>query len=399
MIFRIVTVAVAALALAGCGTTPFYMGQQPSTRFDRSVDHMPEDMRRSISAVHVQAGDGVPNLYVGGDYGDPGPTTGEGAAAGAGDGVEFSGQMVAEDPRTLLIMPIVLPLAIITGSIAGAVGAKIEQEVRKFRDGMTDDMLDESNPSLPNERLANELREFMDRVDGISLVSPDEADAALTITLSEIAIIIEDNDAEMTASAYVSLKNPDGKTLFTRNYEYTDVDTLRNWSKNDNALWQQFTVNARRHIARLASESLFELVATRHVLRPRGNDWSQRIKTPTPTLSWDFVLLGGDEFDGTDIAEHAPRFDLEIYDGTRLVYAAHGIDGTEHTLDEPLPNCRTLGWTVRPILSIDGRRRAGEWMRRASAAERAYGTRGASFSGRKREYWDGFAEISTRCAK
>jgi len=46
-----------------------------------------------------------------------------------------------------------------------------------------------------------------------------------------------------------------------------------------------------------------------------------------------------------------------------------------------------------------GRRRAGEWMRRASAAERAHGTQGASFSGRKREYWDGFAEISTRCAK
>jgi hypothetical protein len=399
MIVRNLTAVVAALAVAGCSTSPFYMGQQPSTEFGRYVDQMPENIRRSITSVHVHAGDGAPALYVGGDYGDPGPTAGEGAAAGAASGAEYSGQMVVEDPRTLLIMPIVLPFAMIAGSIAGAIGAKIEQQVRSYRDGLTDDMLDESNPKLPNDLMAQDLRAFIERVDGISLVSPDEADAVLTISLTEFAIVIEGNDAEMTASAQVSLEGRDGKTLYARDYEYTDLDTLRNWSRNDNALWKQFTVNARRHIARLASESLFEIVATRHVLRPRGNDWQRRVTTANPLLSWDFVLLGGDEFDGTDIADHAPRFDLEVYDGTRLVYAAHGIEGTEHTPTEPLPNCKTLGWTVRPILSIEGRRRAGEWMRRASAAERAHGKQGASFSGRKREYWDGLAEIVTRCAQ
>ena len=396
---RNLTGAVAALAVAGCSTSPFYMGQQPSTEFGRTVDQMPESVRRSITSVHVQAGEGAHALYVGGEYGDPGPTASEGAAAGAASGAEQSGQMVMDDPRTLIIVPIVLPLAMIAGSIAGAIGAKIEQQVRSYRDGMTDDMLGASNPNLPNDLLAQELRFFVERVDGIALVSPDEADAVLTINLSEIAIIIEDNDAEMTATAAVSLEDRDGNTLYARDYEYTDLDTLRNWSRNDNALWKQFTLNARRHIARLASESLFEIVATRHVLRPRGNDWQQRVTTATPVLSWDFVLLGGDEFDGTDIADHAPRFDLEVYDGTRLVYAAHGVNGTEHAVVESLLNCTTLGWTVRPIFSIEGRRRAGEWMRRASAAERAHGAQGASFSGRKREYWDGFAEIITRCAK
>ena len=111
------------------------------------------------------------------------------------------------------------------------------------------------------------------------------------------------------------------------------------------------------------------------------------------------MLLGGDEYDATDIADRPPRFDLEIYDGTRVVYVAHDIDRGEHTLSESLPNCKTLGWTVRPIFTIDGRQRAGEWMRRASAGERAFGAQGATFSGRHREYWDGFAKITTRCGK
>ena len=111
------------------------------------------------------------------------------------------------------------------------------------------------------------------------------------------------------------------------------------------------------------------------------------------------MLLGGDEFDATDIARTPPSFDLEIYDGNRVVYAAHDIDRREHVLAEPLPDCKTLGWTVRPIFTIDDRRRAGEWMRRASAGERAFGAQGVTFSGRHREYREGFAEIRTRCPK
>lgn len=396
---RTIILVCVAVALSGCGVTPFYMGQQPSTEFGRTVDHMPEKIRASIATVSVQAGDGAPNLYVGGDYGDPGPTAGEGAAAGAGDGAELIGDMVSEDPRTLIILPIVLPLAMLAGSIAGAIGAKIEQQVRQYRDGMTDDLLEETNPSLPSTQLAEKLGEFVGRVRDVEVVPAADADATLTITLTEIAIIVDGNDAEMNATANVSLTDRENAILYTSSFDYTDRDTLRNWARNDNALWEQFTVNARRHIARLASESLFELVATRHVLRPRGNDWRRPAKVSNPVLAWDFVLLGDDEFDATDIADHPARFDLEVYDGTRVVYAAHDIDGTEHTLAEPLPNCRRLGWTVRPIFTIDGRERAGEWMRRASAGERAHGVQGVTFSGNHREYWDGLAEISTRCAK
>lgn len=392
-------VACVAVTLAGCSATPFYMGQQPSTEFGRSVEHMPERIRASISAVHVQAGQGAPDLYLGGDYGDPGPTAGDGASEGAAGGVQLTGEMVAEDPRTLILVPIVLPVAMLAGSIVGAAGAKIEQQVRQYRDELTDDMLDESGANLPSAGLADELRGFIERVRDVELAGPADADATLTITLTEIAIIIEDNDAEMTATAMVSLADRDGGSLYKSSYEYTDRDTLRNWAKDDNSLWDQFKVNARRHIARLASESLFQLVATRHVLRPRDNDWKQQVRAARPTLAWDFVLLGGDDYDATDIADRPARFDLEIYDGTRVIYAAHNIEGSEHTLAEPLPNCKTLGWTVRPVFTMDGKERAGEWMRRASAGERAYGVQGATLTGGHREYWDGLAEIRTRCAK
>ena len=97
--------------------------------------------------------------------------------------------------------------------------------------------------------------------------------------------------------------------------------------------------------------------------------------------------MGGDDFDGTDIAENPARFDLEIYDGSR-----HKVAGR-------LPGCKSLRWTVRPILRVNGKRRAGEWMWRASAAERAFGYGGATFGDGTREYLEGLAELKTGCAR
>ncbi len=392
------TLAASALALGGCAATPFYMGQQPSTNYDRAADHMPETIRSSISTISVHPGERLPDLYVGGDYQAQTPTMGDGAAAGAAEGAKLTGEMIVEDPRALIVAPIILPVAMVAGTIVGAAAAKIQEEVREFRDEMTDDMLDESNPTLPSAALASELESFVGSVDGVQLADPDVADAALTITLTEIAVILDGNDAEMTATAHLVLRDSaDGKALYTRSVLYSDSDTLRNWTRDDNALWEEFTVNARRYIAREAAAQLFETITTRHVLRPTDNKWSSRAKTDRPTLSWDFALLGGDSFDGTDIADTPARYDLEIYDGSRIVYAARDIAESRHVVAEPLPTCKRLYWSVRPLMLVEGKRRGGEWMRRATAAERAYQQTGASFSGRKREYMEGFARLTTRC--
>ena len=402
--------AVGALATSGCGTTPFFMGQQLSTNYGRAADHMPESIRSTISSVAVQPGETPPVLNVGGDYGSELPKVSDAAASGASDGARFTGDLIDEDPRALLFVPIILPLAMIAGSVVGAAGGKIEQEVRKYRDGLTEEMLDESNPVLPSARLAAELERLVDTAGDMRVVDADEADATLTVTLSEIGVQTEDNEAEMSATADLVLQSTvNGETLYTHSVTYKDRDTLRNWTKSDNALWEQFTADARYYLAREAAAQLFETITTRHVLRPTRNDsyqgkkdgpaWSGQALTDKPTLSWDFVLLGGDDFDGTDIAENPARFDLEIYDGSRLVYAARDFEGARHKVAGRLPGCKSLRWTVRPILRVNGKRRAGEWMWRASAAERAFGYGGATFGDGTREYLEGLAELKTGCAR
>lgn len=397
------------LGTSGCTTSLFFMGQQLSTNYGREVEHMPESIRSKISSVAVQASETPPVLNVGGDYGSELPKVSDAAAAGARDGAGFTGDLVTEDPRALLFVPIVLPLAMIAGSVVGAAGGKIEQEVRKYRDGLTEEMLDESNPVLPSAKLAAELERLVDAARGVEVAGTSEADARLTVTLSEIGVKTDGNDAEMSATANLVLQTDDGETLYTHSITYSERDSLRNWTKNDNAQWEQFTANARHYLARNAAAQLFETIVTRHVLRPTGNNsynikkaglaWSGQARTDTPTLSWDFVLLGGDDYDGTDIADNPARYDLEIYDGSRLVYAARDLEATSHEVANPLPACKRLRWSVRPILQVNGQQRAAEWMRRASAAERAFGYQGATFGEGVREFMEGFAELKTRCAQ
>ncbi len=385
----------ATLVVTGCAT-PFYMGQQPTVLYGRDGNYMAEDIRASISSISIEAGSLAPTLYVGGDYGAETLTAGEGAAAGAAGGVLATGEMVGEDPRAIILVPIILPVAIVAGSVTGAAAAKIKQQVQKFRDGQTEEMLDDAEFGNPNTELAQNFEESVRAVDDVDVVDADQADALLIVTLKEIGVIVNGNDAEISATAGVLLKDPSGRVLFMRDVDYWDKDTLSNWTANDNALWKQFTINAHRHIARVASERMFEAVTTRHVLRPTDNDWSGMARSKQPVLTWDFVLLGGDSFDDTDIADNPILFDIEIYDGSRVVYSAQDVAGMSHEVAGDLPRCRTLSWTVRPIFEIGGQKRAGEWMRQANLAERLSGHQPWSY---KREFWKGFAEIKTGCGR
>jgi len=399
-----------ALIMAGCSATPFYMGQQPTTDYGRSGGHMPETVRMSLSSINVVAEDDAPELYVGGDYGKETPTAGQGAATGAGAGLEFTGQMIAEDPRSLILAPLVLPFAVVTGTVAGATAAKIQQEVQEFRDRLTDDMAGNSDRMVPAAELAETLRGYVGSVAGVNLVNDQDAAASLTIRFTDISVNVDGKDATVSTAVLATLRdNASGKVLYTRTFDYSDRDTLRKWAADDHALWDAYVDNAQRRIARDISENFFETIVTRHVLRPvrtasqagsrAGNAWDSRLKDNSPTLSWELFLLGGDDYDEWRLGERSPTFDLEIYDGESLVYQAHDIDGTTHDVDEALPACETLYWTVRPVYALDDRTRAGEWMYRASATERMTRTPGVKFDSGPREFWQGFAKIRTRCRK
>ncbi len=407
---QILTTAIAVvlvLVTSGCAT-PFYMGQQPSTFYDRPAEHMPESIRMWVASVNVVADGSAPTLNVGGDFGRETTTTGEGAAIGAGAGVGLTGEMVAEDPRALILVPFVLPVAVVAGSVAGAAAAKIEQEVQKFRDGLTEDLSESGDTPLPGAALAETLRDHLEFVTDVEVADADSATTSLAVEVSEVSITVEGNDATVTTEVIATLRDIEsGSALYTHRFSHSDRDTLRNWTADDNALWDVYVDNARRRIAQDISEHFFETIVTRHVLRPvrtasqagNGDGWNSRLKTDAPTLSWELFLLGGDEYDDWQLDDGPTTFDLEIYDGARIVYAARRIDGSRHDVAEALPRCRTLYWTVRPVYTIDGRTRAGEWMYRHSATERMMNKQGVTVSGDIRDAWEGFAKIRTRCSK
>ena len=116
--------AISSLMTAACASlvqTP----QQPSVT-SRNIDsHVSEELRASIKTVAVRPNSRRPTLYVEGDYEKTVLTPGDGAKVGAGAGLKFTGEMLSEDARSIILVPIILPVAMIVGSIGGAAAAKI----------------------------------------------------------------------------------------------------------------------------------------------------------------------------------------------------------------------------------------------------------------------------------
>jgi len=124
--------------------------------------------------------------------------------------------------------------------------------------------------------------------------------------------------------------------------------------------------------------------------------WSGRATSHQPTLSWELFLLGGDLYE-FEIVEDEIEFDLRIFEGSRLIYEARRIEGTSHTPDVPLPRCKDLRWTVRPVYPVDGRIRAGDWMRYRSGFDKFWNNEAARGNAVAADYWQYFAELDSRC--
>jgi hypothetical protein len=398
---RLGVILAVSLANCGCGSW-FYTGQHPSVRYEATADHMPEDIRRSVRNIEVVADNRKPELRVGGDYGQYVPTAGEGAAGGAAAGVKVTGAMLAEDPRAIILVPFILPLALIAGSIGGAAAAKIEKELAEFREGLADDIIADGNQPLPSEVFAGALIARLKLIDDFVSVTTD-GDASLKVTITDITVDTEDKNAIITASARGVLTSTiDGSVLYSKSLEYSERDTLRNWTANENALWDTYVVNARQFLSAELVADMFETIHVRNVLRPLKTEtvtggWSGRTKTHTPTFSWELFLLGDDPYEALIDAQNV-AFDLRIFEGSRLAYEARRIRGTSHEVSEPLPGCKELRWSVRPIYQIDGETRAGKWMQYRSGFDQFWNNEALKSHPVTPEFWHYFPEVSTRCS-
>jgi len=413
MRFAAAIVLGTALLTTGCAS-PFYMGQQESTRYRVTSSQMSEELRASINTVLVRPSDREPVVHVDGDYLKETPGVGEGAAAGAGAGVAATGEMIAEDARAIFVAPIVLPFAVVLGSITGAAAAKIQQEIQEFRDELTSEITESSNRPLPAEVLAESLRSRLQNLPNMEATieagddtNSDEVDAFLDVSVTSLTILVEKGDATMTTNVSAALRrSKDKQLLFGRGYSFAQKDSLRNWAADDYAVWAEYLQSAKRNISREISADMFERILLRHVLRPvasesvalvsRGN-WNGKTRIQTPTLAWELFLLGGDSYgEWVDrIDEDNIFFDLEIYDGATLAYAANGISQTHHEVLSPLDKCKNYTWSVRPIYHVDGKSRAGEWMRYNSLSLMNFTKK--TFDPETQQFWEGFPRLKTRC--
>lgn len=399
--FRSAILLLACVVTPGCGGW-FYMGQHPSVTFDAGEDHLAEDTRRTISAVHITVDTTKPTLTVGGDYGAPTPSISEGAADGAAQGIADSAGILSEDPRAVVLYPIIMPAAMIAGSIAGASAAAFEKKLAEFRENLADELVTSGDTPKPGAGLAQTLTTMLPgRTDVI--VDKATADVALQISIPGISVDTADRDAVISTDAHITVTRlADAKTLYRRTKRYAERNSLGAWSADDYALYRGYPDRARRFVAAEVTADLFERVHVRHVLRPARSDaytgtWSGRFRGGATTLSWEYFLLGGDPYTPM-LDEQSIRFDLRILDGDRIVYEATNLDAHQHTVADPLPECTTLRWSVRPTFLIDGRRRSGAWMHYRSNFDKIWNS---EFDGPMAEtppYWQYFARLASPCS-
>jgi len=279
----VATIVAASLIISGCGSG-FFMGQHPTTKYRTADNLVAEEIRSSVRIIAVKPSSLRPTLVVDGDYGETVPTAGEGAAAGVGAGFEATGEMIGEDPRALLLAPIILPVAVVVGAIFGAGAAKVQQQLREFRDELTDDLTDENAQTLPSDVLAQNVHEYLKALpdyDAILITAeervPLEADAILEIRVTELTVTVNGNDAVMKTTAVAELRrSADREILHSNSYSFREKDTLRNWSKDDNALWDLYVEQSQRHFMRQMSSEFFDGIVLRHVLRPTRNGIGRR---------------------------------------------------------------------------------------------------------------------------
>ncbi len=360
----VLLVVVAAVALSPGGAS----GQS-------SHSHMSEALRSTFKKVVVLPTRGPVDQNVTGSYQKSTPGLLDGAQAGSeiGRGVQTE---VGGIPVGLPIPMLTLPGALFGGLMGGT-----QREIQDFRDALTADLSKAASHTVANEALATDvfwgLRNLPNLDAKIFLLTtpiPSDTDAILYVNLTGITIDVSGKMANITTSAHATLHRlSDGSNVYEKDVEYQDMDTLSNWTKNQNLAWRDYATFARHYIGREISAEVFERIDLSHELMPREsdtvtkvkeNDWQGITRSTTPTLAWELKLLGGDSYGPWANAIEAAdiSYDIDIYDMHRLVYSAKQVPDPRHTVEFEL-ECKTYRWTVRPAYQVGNDIKFGAWMR------------------------------------
>lgn len=373
--------------MAGTGPVP---AQEPLNESAVSraqpLPQMPDEVRDAVSRIVILPTAGQSNESITGTYDQETLGLAGGMAKGAGVGTV---------PVEVGHVPINIPIPIVReiGMIVGGIAGVRQRSVQDMRDRMVDDLATAVNQPLTNLSLATDLYWGLRNVAKVepklfaeTTPIPKDTDAILYVHLDQITLNVQEDEVIVATSAVARVQRySDGTTLYRATTQYEDRDTLRNWARDDYALWHAYGEYARHYIARELTAILYERVAVSHKLVParhpsikpdKKDDWFGETRSLMPTLAWDFELLGSSPAtEGATIA-----WDLEIYDEQRPVYEAQQLQGTQHTPSVPLEPCKTYRWSVRPTFRKDGATRNGTWMRRDATGMHGNGNSGRAIS-------------------
>ena len=336
---------------------------------------MDESSRADVRQVVVVGSATPPADSVGGSYEDVTP----GLLGGMSQGSRI-GSPSAEIGGVQVTFPI--PILTIPGAIFGGLSGATKRQIQEFRDALTEELSDADNKALNNYALSldvfrnlSDLPDREARLFAPSTPIPEDYDAVLFVSFDQIGIDVEGSNAVITTTAKATLRRiSDGTDIFETVARYHDTDSLRNWTRDDNALWRDYENYAAHFLGRAVVTALFGGVADGQVVVPestasakssRRNPGRYVSKQRQPELGW---LLEAAESPApaawvTTGTEVETTFDVEIYDAHRLVYAETGIRDNRHVVAVALEPCETYRWSVRPVYIAAGARRVGPWMR------------------------------------
>ena len=332
--------------------------------------HMSDELRSTISRIVILPTAGASRESVTGTY----EQQTDGLAGGISEGAK-----IGELPVEVGHVPINIPIPILReiGMLIGGISGSAQRHIQEMHDRMADDLVEAVEQPLTNTALATDvfwgLREVSSvepKLFAVTTPIPQDTDAILYVTINEVTLNIQEDEAIITTSATARLdRYSDGAVLYRKEVKYEDRDELREWAKDNYALWTEYRIFARHYFGRELTAELYDRVALNHSLIPaqsnsikpvNKNLWQGETKSRSPTLAWSFELLG-DDAGAANVAELL--WDIEIYDERRPVYSAKQVPGMQHTINPPLEPCKTYRWTVRPVYAGPDGRKYGHWMR------------------------------------
>ncbi len=349
-----------------------------------AADPMSGELRSSVKRVVILPVPGESGEAITGTY----EADTLGLAGGAARGAEF-GQIPVEVGHVPINIPI--PVLRELGMLVGGITGAVERRVQGLRDRLTDDLASEVEQPLSNIALATDVFWGLRGTDvvepklfAVTTPIPADTDAILYINLDEVTLNIQKDEAIVSTVATARLQSKaDSTTLYRTTASYSDRDQLKNWARNDYALWREYREFARPYHARELVAQLYGRVADGLTLAPVYGDsirpekkepWHGETRSLTPTLAWEI------ESAADNTAPAAVQWEIEIYDAQRPVYHAAGLQDTRFALDVPLEACKTYRWSVRPVYPAADGSKHGEWMRKNASTAKGNGNIGRAIS-------------------